>query len=754
MGSGTPVSAALVATMCASLTLLWGQSVGAQTAPSSYDDACALQHQASRSMDQGGKEAEALDLLAQAADSFAAGGALSEANLARRQIADWLMEHERPIAVSPAVRRAIDELVAAGTDGSDPALRLRGLLARARLYQADGDNTAAARDLVSAGAEAGELGSGLMLAIVAIRVDELARRGVDVPERASLRRAAVERMVARSAGPTVPYATDLLLWLTHVCGHADEASLAIQTAIATGQYALSGDEREDVDRVVEEAGRVLLATSGDQAAATYAAALLPAAQGATNPTARVMALCALANVSPADATVREAMEEALLADADVLSPEQSALAHGHAARSYKGARDHASAQAHQDEATAALLRVTDATRRVEVAARLANGAADQGQGEWAIELLASAQSSLPEGAVTGAARLAIARARIRLDVAQREWQESREAAEMAGQELGPAPSPLDVSRQAAQDDLRTIDPLLEGEGLDLIDPGVLVDLGVLRRELGDPLGSEAALNRAIAAGRQEAAPWLLWRALTQQARTQHDLGREDRAAELAAEALATPAAHEDIWGAYRVVPFLVNVGRYEEAIAATTRIMAQATEDGFRAQVLWHRAWAHLMEGDTEAAAADLRAIPGDEVPGRLASTVLGRANPAPFGGREALQPWLWDWLLDGSMNTRGEARQAVALADAAIAGLRALEANDEALAGWLLIGSEALNLAGRHEDALGSLEGVPEAFEALGDAKHQARALRAQATAHAALGHTGQAEALRTMAEGLDAAP
>lgn len=754
MGSRTPASAVLMAATCVSLVLLWAQSAGAQIAPSSYDEACALQHQAYQSMERGDGGAEALDLLAQAADSFAAAGALSEANGARRQIADRLIGDERLVAHSPAVRRAIDELIESGTAQSDPALRVRGLLARARLHQANGDNTAAGQDLVAAGAEAEELGSGLMLAMVAIRLDELARRGVDVPERASLRRAAVERMVARSAGPTVPYATDLLMGLTHVCGQAGEASLATQAAIAAGQCALAVDQRENVGRIVEEAGRVLLGTSGDQAASAYVEALLPAAQAAPDPTVRVMALCALANVMPGGDAVREAMAKALSAAGDTLSPDQSALAHGRAARSYESTGDGARATAHQDQAVADLLRITDPEAQVEVAMRLADGAADHDQGDWAIELLASIQSSLPEAATGAAARLAVTRARIRLTVAEREWQATREAAEMAGREPDPALSPFDAARGAAQEDLHTIEPSLVGEGLDRIDPGVLVDLGALRRELGDPLGSEAALTRAIAAGRQEGAPWLLWQALSQQARTQHELGRDDRAAELAAEALTTPAAQEDIWGAYRVVPFLVNAGRHAEAIAATSRIAAQATEDEFRAQVLWHRAWAHLMAGETEAAAIDLRAIPGEEAPGRLASALLGREDPTPLGGREALQPWLWEWLLDGPMNTQGEARRVVALADAAVAGLRTLQADDEALAAWLLVGAESLNLAGRHEDALAALEGVSDAFEALGDTEHQARALRAEATAHAALGDTDQTEALRAMADGLDAAP
>jgi tetratricopeptide (TPR) repeat protein len=740
-----------VAVVAATAAVVGQDAAQAPAGDGGYDAAMALRDIAHRQMERG-ERGTALATLARAADAFEAASADWDATRARREMAEMMMGDGLGGDVPAAVLEAIDKLVDAGEETGDDAILAQALVARARVRQAAGDPEAAATDLQAAAAAAERLGSGLLLGVAAIRLGEFRAAGVDAQELAALEQRAIALLSAPGSARGES-AADVLRALAYGRIRAGDTTGATTAAVGAVRAALSTREPWWVAETIEHMGMMLREAAGDAVPAEFVAAMVPIAEAIDEPRTKAMAFGALARVAPDDSTVMDAFDSALLAGADELAPQESARLHLTSAEVQAARGDSAGAMEQRTAAQQALLSVPDATERVEIAAEMAERSVDRGQGGWVVDLLESIESSLPDAAAEARVMAAVAKARTRLMTAEMEQRQAMEAAEMAGTEPDDVGAILADARQAAQSDLESAHAALDASNAADLDPRVLIRLGELERDLGDALSSEATLGRALSAARAEPeeGPWLLREALWQQALTQHELSRDDAAADLVQEMLGLSGVEEDPWTLYRAASLLANAGRYEAALAAYDRAFARGEADWLAEELRFFRAWARLMAGDLEGARADLEALPAtDELPGRIASALLARSEPEPLSGPEVAQAWISEWLLRGPMNTTGEAERVAALADAAVAGLRDLGADDVALAGWLLRGAEALNLAGEYDRAKEALQGVPDAFGDVGLVELQAAALRAQATAEAGLGNQAVADELRARAGGL----
>lgn len=721
-----------------------------------YDAGEALVEQARRAVSRGDWRA-ALPLWARAAEAFDAVPAVGDALRVRREVVDVVMASQQRDYYDAEVERAIDRLLETAQGLGDDPLQARALLARSWLREAAGAGDAALSDVRAAIQHASRAGSGILLGMASLRLDGIVHTvghtGDQTPTVEASQRQAIS-LLASGGSVGSDTALSLLSSLAHARGAAGDRTYASTAATAAAIWVLDRGDRWHVTGVLDSMGGLLRQINNGQTPVGFLAAIRPKVDTLTDPVVRAVALGSLARIAIGDKGVCDDLEAAMMEAADGLTPLDRANLHLIRAESLTAAGDRMAAVRCRALAKEALLSIEDPLARVQLAVDAANRAVGQADGRWALDLIHETGASLPESAQEARALASIHLARVRLQVAAMEYNQARAAAANAGEDPGAIESPLDAARQAAMEDLEWVHSIARDDrGLQL-SPGLLVSLAEVERQLGDYLAAEVVLNRAIAAARSNADPQTLVTALWQQALTQHELGRDERAGALAAEALSVPGASIGSWLMPQAAGMLANAGRYGEAVAAYERLLRQDPSEWAVREAGLGRAWARLMAGEDEQARADFASIPMDEQrPARIASAVLGRSVPSPIAGAEPTTPWFIDSLLYGPMNTVGEAKRIAALARAALGGLQTMGTVETGMAGWRLCLAEACNLSSEFAEAHAMVEGVAAIWAAEGMTELQVRALVAEATACNGMGRTAEAERLWGQVEELTGA-
>ncbi len=296
-----------------------------------------------------------------------------------------------------------------------------------------------------------------------------------------------------------------------------------------------------------------------------------------------------------------------------------------------------------------------------------------------------------------------------------------------------------------------------------------LQLGEAYREMADPVRALSAATHAEASMGESGNEWVRRGAAVLRMWAHHGLGNDAAALE-AAEALLAEAraGRAEPWLQVDLATHLDLVGRHDEAADLMQEAVDALAERGADTATLDYyevQAAVCLLGGDREAEAGEKLAGVGAEGwwPGLVAKLLrsgiaahngdaqAAKALLAEVGTDTILDPGLGDMLGLDDVNTLGEHARIALLMRYAAAGLEAALADAEVRAAARLVCAEALNSAGRYEEALEEreeAEGLAGELDVPDEVR--VRFLKASASTHDGLGDAAKASALRSEAERL----